>query len=29
MKVLKPLGTCYLCSKFVNHDKTVCSDHPL
>jgi hypothetical protein len=25
----KILGTCYLCNKFVNHDGTIVSDHPL
>lgn len=29
MKITGILGTTYLCSKFVNHDGTLVSDHPL
>lgn len=29
MEIKRILGTAYLCSKFVNHDGTLVSDHPL
>lgn len=29
MNITRILGTTYLCSKFVNHDGTLVSDHPL
>jgi len=29
MEIKRILGTTYLCSKFVNHDGTLVSDHPL
>lgn len=29
MTVTKIIGSSYLCSKFINHDGTECSDHPI
>ena len=29
MEILYPIGTSYLCSQFINHDGTYCSDHPV